>query len=942
MQKNVIKNWLSSSYLTGSNRSYIEQLYDLYLKNPDSVGEDWKLRFRHFATEDIKNKLGFVKSNLELDSGTVGNMSNDFVGNLAVNADFKLNHEYIKLFKLVNDFRSYGHKFANLDPLNLWRQKSSNDLCLQNYGFFDSDFQKVFDVDLFNVPFKNISLLDLYNFLKQTYCGSIGVEYMHVSDTDHIYWIQHYIENLNKDLSFDNIEKKRLLAELVAAEGIECYLGIKFPAAKRFSLEGCDVLIPMLKEMIRQASIHGVKEILMGMAHRGRLNVLVNIFGKNPKKLFDEFLDNDSYKDFGSGDVKYHKGFSSELEVEGNLINLSLMFNPSHLEIINPIVMGAVRARLDEKIKNENMILPVLLHGDASISGQGIVQETFNMSKVRAYCVGGSIHIIINNQIGFTTSNLKDIRSTEYCTDIAKMLHIPIFHVNADDPEAVMQVIIVALKFRNAFKQDVVIDLVCYRRHGHNEADDPSVTQPLMYQKIHQHSSISQIYSNKLKQDEVIEVNDITNMINEFKKKLDQGDCVLQECKNVNVESATSECISDRSSCVSYPNKIDIDYLQKLSYLINDVPDKIVMHPRVSKIYSDRISMSQGIKFFDWGGAEMLAYATILDQGISVRLSGEDTARGTFFHRHAVIHDQKNGEFYIPLQHIGNHQGVYYVWDSVLSEEATLAFEYGYANKSKYTLVIWEAQFGDFSNGAQIVIDQFISSGEQKWGRLSGLVMLLPHGYEGQGPEHSSARLERYLQLCAENNLQICIPSTAGQFYHMLRRQAICNVQKPLIVMSPKSLLRRSASFTPIKELAYGTFKTVIEELDKNINICFVICVIICTGKIYYDLLDQRCKNRQCNVAILRIEQLYPFPFEELKNLLLSYSNYIKKIIWCQEEPENQGAWYYCQRFLRMIVPKNISLSYVGREASAAPAVGSLSVHQKQQKKIIDNALSID
>ncbi|KYP97611.1 2-oxoglutarate dehydrogenase, partial [Sodalis-like endosymbiont of Proechinophthirus fluctus] len=536
----------------------------------------------------------------------------------------------------------------------------------------------------------------------------------------------------------------------------------------------------MLKEMVCYAGKNGTREVVLGMAHRGRLNVLVNVLGKKPQDLFDEF--SGKHKEhLGTGDVKYHQGLSSDVETEGGIVHLALVFNPSHLEIVSPVVMGSVRARIDRlDEQRSSMVLPITLHGDAAISGQGVVQETLNMSKTRGYDVGGTVRVVVNNQVGFTTSNPHDARSTQYCTDVAKMVQAPIFHVNADDPEAVAFVTRVALDFRNTFKRDVMIDLVCYRRHGHNEADEPSATQPLMYQKIRKHPTPRKIYADRLERDGIITLADATEMVNVFRDALDQGERVVKEWRKMNMHSFAWQRYLNHDWDEYYPSKVESKRLQALAHRISEVPASVEMQPRVAKIYHDRAAMARGEKPFDWGGAETLAYATLVDEGIPIRLSGEDAARGTFFHRHAVVHNQKNGSSYTPLAHVHNGQGSFHVWDSVLSEEAVLAFEYGYATAEPRTLVIWEAQFGDFANGAQVVIDQFISSGEQKWGRMCGLVMLLPHGYEGQGPEHSSARLERYLQLCAEQNMQVCVPSTPAQIYHMLRRQALRNMRRPL------------------------------------------------------------------------------------------------------------------------------------------------------------------
>lgn len=947
MYNDSLETWINSSYLSKNNQSYIEQIYEDFLNNPNSVGDDWCKIFKQLTISADINKQSFDqnKNNKFL---TLENDIN-FNDNTRCITNIHNKFTYMKVFQLIHAFRTYGHQHALLDPLNLWEKISKNDfLKLEYYKFDPQDFEKNLDMTIFGINQNMMTLPKIYKFLKKTYCKYMGIEYTHILDADIIYWIQQYFESEDEKKYFLNIdEKKQFLKEIIAAEGIERYLSIAFPGVKRFSLEGGDALIPMLKEIVRYStSYHNIQEIFFGMAHRGRLNVLINILGKNPQDLFDEFSSKNKIT-LGSGDVKYHQGFHSEITINKRSIHLSLLYNPSHLEIVSPVVMGAARARIDQIYKqliNDNSkVLSVKIHGDAAISGQGIVQETFNMSKTRAYDIGGTIHIVINNQIGFTTSNITDIRSTQYCTDIAKMIQSPIFHVNADDVESVIYVSRAALNFRNKFKRDVIIDLICYRRHGHNEVDEPSVTQPLMYQKIHKHPTLLNIYANKLTQIGIITSNDITEMVDTYQKKLENKHCVLQKWQPItnHVSFYTDKSNNDNNHLINHKNKkITSQYLKELAYRINNIPLNIVMHPRVKKIYQERIEMALGNRSFDWGGAETLAYATLLNQNISIRLSGEDVARGTFFHRHAVIYDQNHEIKYIPLKNAIQKGGSFFVWDSVLSEEAALAFEYGYSCVAQKMLVIWEAQFGDFSNGAQVVIDQFISSGEQKWNQLCNLVIYLPHGYEGQGPEHSSARIERYLQLCAENNIYVYVPSTPAQIYHALCQQSICNIKKPLIIISPKSLLRHPMAISSLDELAYGSFKKVFDEIDGKIISDQICRVIICTGKIYYDLLNQRQKNQQYNVSIIRIEQLYPFPYTEIEKILSSYTH-VKKFFWCQEEPKNQGAWYYIQNCFFNIKIKNIKLNYIGRPASAAPAVGYFFIHQKQQKKLIDEALNL-
>ncbi|HDS3816604.1 2-oxoglutarate dehydrogenase E1 component [Morganella morganii] len=934
MQNGALKDWLDSSFLAGENQAYIEDIYEDYLNDPSSVDGSWREIFDSLPKADITEQPH--------------SQTRDYFRRLAKDStryhtsvsDPAMDSKQVKVLQLINAFRFRGHQNANLDPLGLWKQEPVPDLDPAFHNLTKADFDETFNVGSFAIGSETMQLSELFDALKRIYCGSIGAEYMHITNTEEKRWLQQRLESVDVSKLFSADEKRRFLADLTAAEGLERYLGAKFPGAKRFSLEGGDSLIPMLKDLIRHAGKQDTREVVLGMAHRGRLNVLVNLFGKKPADLFDEFAG--KHKDhLGTGDVKYHQGFSSDFVTEGAQVHLALAFNPSHLEIVSPVVIGSVRARRDRLPESlSKMVLPITIHGDSAVTGQGIVQETLNMSQARGYEVGGTVRIVINNQIGFTTSNPKDTRSTEYCTDIMKMVQAPIFHVNADDPEAVAFVTRLALDFRNTFNRDVMIDLVCYRRHGHNEADEPSATQPMMYQKIKQHPTPRKIYGDKLIAEGVVAAGDVTEMVNMYRDAMDRGDCVVEEWREIGKAALTWEPYLNHNWNDSYANKVELKRLGDLARRISTVPEEVHMHPRVEKIYTDRAEMAEGNKLLDWGAAENLAYATLVDEGVPVRLSGEDAGRGTFFHRHAVIHNQSNGSCYVPLMNVHNAQGRFNVWDSVLSEEAVLAFEYGYATTDPRGLTIWEAQFGDFANVAQVVIDQFISSGEQKWGRMCGLVMLLPHGYEGQGPEHSSARLERYLQLCAEQNMQVCVPSTPAQVYHMLRRQALRGMRRPLIVMSPKSLLRHPLAVSSLEELAEGRFEAVIGEAD-SLNPADVKRVVLCSGKVYYDLLEQRRKNNQTDVAIIRIEQLYPFPHEDIHAILAPFSH-VKDFVWCQEEPLNQGAWYCCQHNFRDAVPAGAALRYAGRPASASPAVGYTSVHQQQQQELVNDALNVE
>jgi 2-oxoglutarate dehydrogenase E1 component len=935
MQNGTMKELLSSSYLAGANQSYIEQLYEDYLTDPDSVDDSWKTLFQQISTNEL-NPEQFHSTTRDY----FRRLAKDTKRYTPVITDPEVDVKQIKVMQLINAFRFRGHQNANLDPIKLRYKAPVPDLEPAFHNLTDADMEQTFHLGSFAFGKESMKLSDLYSALKETYCGSIGAEYMYITSTEEKEWIQRRLENEIGLPSFSAGEKKRFLMDLTAAEGLERYLGARFPGAKRFSLEGGDALIPMLKELIRHTAGSGGQAVVLGMAHRGRLNVLVNIMGKRPADLFDEFAGKHK-EHLGTGDVKYHQGFSADYETNGKPIHLVLTFNPSHLEIVSPVVMGSVRARRDRhKDKENNRVVPVTIHGDAAVIGQGIVQETLNMSQVRAYEVGGTVRIVINNQIGFTTSFPQDCRSSEYCTDIAKMIQAPIFHVNADDPEAVAFVTRLALDFRNTFRRDVVIDLVCYRRHGHNEADEPSATQPMMYQKIKKHATPRKIYAERLIEQHILTAEDATEMLNTYRDALDEGDCVVEEWRKMETKPVAWSPYLRNEWDEAYADKFDMARLQQLARSISTIPEVIEVHPRVAKIYQDRALMAEGEKPFDWGGAETLAYATLVDQGTPVRISGEDSGRGTFFHRHAVVHNQQDGSGYVPLEHVNPEAGLFQVWDSVLSEAAVLAFEYGYATAAPKALTIWEAQFGDFANGAQVVIDQFISSGEQKWGRMCGLVMLLPHGYEGQGPEHSSARLERYLQLCAEQNIQVCVPSTPAQVYHMMRRQVLRGIRRPLIVMSPKSLLRHPLAVSSLDDLANGTFQLAIGEIDR-ISAKKVKRVIFCSGKVYYDLLEQRRKNKQTNVAIIRIEQLYPFPHQTLLELLKPYSR-VTDFVWCQEEPQNQGAWYCSRHNFVEVIPAQATLRYAGRPASASPAVGYLSVHQQQQQDLVNDALNIE
>ncbi|GIU30137.1 2-oxoglutarate dehydrogenase subunit E1 [Shewanella colwelliana] len=940
MHQGIMKAWLDSSHLSGANSTYVEEMYEAYQEDPQSVSDDWRAVFDNLphangATADVpeaahsKVREYFRSLALEGRHKSATRMT-----------DPDVDAKQVKVLQMINAHRFRGHQNANLDPLGLWKREAVSELDPAFHGLTSEDMEREFNTGSFAHGGDTMQLRDLVKALKATYCGSIGAEYMHITDTEEKRWIQQRLEPSLGRANYDKSAKTRILEGLNAAEGMEKYLGAKFPGAKRFSLEGGDALVPMMREIIYRGGEAGTKEIVVGMAHRGRLNLLVNVLGKKPSELFDEFAGKHSDVLNGSGDVKYHQGFSSDFETPGGNVHLALAFNPSHLEIVNPVVMGSVRARLDRRGCDTGLqVMPITIHGDSAIAGQGIVQETFNMSQTRAFKVGGSIRIVVNNQVGFTTNLTEDTRSTEYCTDIAKMVQAPIFHVNADDPEAVAFVAQVAVDYRNAFKRDVVIDLVCYRRHGHNEADEPSATQPLMYAKIKKHPTPRKIYADRLIEESTLGADEVTSMINDYRDALDQGDCVVKEWRPMTLHSVDWTPYINREWDEDYPAAMSLERLGNLAQKISYVPENHKLQSRVAKIYKDRVSMANGEKLLDWGFAETLAYASILEDKKRVRITGQDSGRGTFFHRHAVLHNQNDATAYLPLRQVTDDQGPIDISDSVLSEASVLAFEYGYATAEPGGLTIWEAQFGDFANCAQVVIDQFLSSGEQKWGRLCGLTMLLPHGYEGQGPEHSSARLERFLQLCANHNMQVCVPSTPAQVYHMLRRQVVRPMRRPLVVMSPKSLLRHPLAVSSLEELASGTFQNVIAEIDEQ-DTSKVERVVFCSGKVYFELLEKRRKENVTNVALVRVEQLYPFPHEDLDKILAQYQH-VKDFVWCQEEPQNQGAWYCSQHHFWSAIPAGAQLTYAGREASAAPACGYPGLHAQQQESLINSALKL-
>jgi 2-oxoglutarate dehydrogenase E1 component len=927
----LLQLFQESSAFSEGNASFLEELFEKFLKDPNSVDASWREKFAAIqsGTAEIRD---LTPIRLPIKSVTVA---------AKPGAIEEAIRKQSAVDQLIHRYRARGHQLADNNPLKLSPLAGILDLEPRSYGLTERDMDELFYTDILQSAEK-LTLRQIISNLRAAYCGSIGSEYTHIVDTEIKEWIQNRLENSRARAEFGPERKRWLLKLLTSAEGIEKYLHRKYVGQKRFSLEGGESLIPLLDELIQRAGEQGGREIVIGMAHRGRLNVLVNILGKKPSLLFQEFEETSTLEPIpnGAGDVKYHLGFSSDVETPGGPVHLALAFNPSHLESVDPVVEGSVRARQDRyEHDGETAVLPVLIHGDAAFAGQGVVMETLNMAETPAFTTGGTVHIVINNQIGFTTSNPFDARSTLYCTDVAYMVQAPVFHVNGDDPEAVLYVTQLAIDYRMKFKRDVVIDLICLRRHGHNEADEPAVTQPLMYRFIRHHPGTRKLYANRLVTEGVISAEEVKRLDEDYQKRLDKGESVSRPTPNDDGNYVKTRWDHYFGTNWDMPcsTTVPIERIRAVSAAMLRLPPGFDLHPRAGAILENRRKMAAGETPIDWGCAENLAYATLLTEGRNIRLTGQDVGRGTFFHRHASLYDQNTGDVFIPLQHLSPNQGRFHTYDSLLSENGVLGFEYGYSTTEPEVLVIWEAQFGDFANGAQVMIDQFISSGETKWGRLSGLVMLLPHGHEGQGPEHSSARLERYLQLCAEQNIQVCVPSTPAQIFHLLRRQILRRYRKPLIIMTPKSLLRHKLAVSGLDDLSTGGFLPVIGESDA-LPPSEVTRIVLCAGKIYYDLLETRRKENLRHIAIVRIEQLYPFPRDDFSRELATYIH-TKELIWCQEEPENQGAWHQIKhRFLGRLDP-HIALGYAGRPSSASPSVGKFSRHLAQQKQVVEDAL---
>ncbi len=921
--------------LGGINAAYVESLFEDYLKKPALAPREWAERFKTLEeTVPAPSRREAEARILQVSAGPAMQASAP---------DLEMSEvEYpSRAIYLIHSYRVHGHLHANLDPLHLNPPQPSPELELKYYGLSEADLDTSFPTgDLVGPPMR--PLREILDILERTYSGSIGPEFLYMTNSAQKHWLQERLEKIRSTPHFDDEIRFQIFNKIMQAAEFERFLHTRYAGQKRFSLEGGESLIPMLNMLIQQAGCKGAKEVILGMTHRGRLNVLANLLGKSLSEIFAEF-EGVQFEDaeHGAGDVKYHLGFSSDIPTPGGSLHLSLGFNPSHLEIITPVALGSVRARQRwraDKLRRE--VISILVHGDAAMAGQGVVAESLNLSKLNGFRTGGTIHIVVNNQIGFTT-NPFDARSTLYCTDIAKMVQAPILHVNGDDPEAVVLVAQIALDYRYQFKSDVVIDMICYRRHGHNEADEPMVTQPVMYRKIAAHPNVLQRYREKLIHDGVLSDEDVENQVHDYRACLEQ----VRRNRDRSQPPAHNSLQGRwkgyvREGAPEPDTAVAPKRLSALARKAHAIPHDFTLHPKVEKIFAARTRMMDGRMPVDWGCAEIMAYVTLLDEGGWIRISGQDTGRGTFFHRHAVVYDQMTGKKFVPLRQVENGDLSHFVAvDSMLSEEAVMAFEYGYSVAEPRALVIWEAQYGDFANNAQVVIDQFIAAGESKWNRMSGLMLWLPHGYEGQGAEHSSARLERYLQLCAECNMQVVCPTTPAQLFHLLRRQSMIRMRKPLIMMAPKSMLRQKLSYSALEALTGGRFFPVLPEADDTIDPAHARRLILCSGKVYYDLLAARRKQGITDIGIVRIERLYPFPDNELKLQLTAFAA-ASEVAWVQEEPENQGAWYQIAHCLEHCLHAGQHLAHLARAPAAAPAVGSSRRHAQQQQALVDAALN--
>ncbi|MCW5659476.1 MAG: 2-oxoglutarate dehydrogenase E1 component [Burkholderiaceae bacterium] len=942
----MMQQYRSNSYLFGGNAPYVEELYEAYLDNPGSVPDNWRTYFDNL--QNVPSSDGTLSRDVAhapvVESFAQRAKANAFALKASA-SELAVARKQVHVQSLIAAYRSLGARWADLDPLKRTERPRIPELEPAFYDLTESDMDITFSAtNTYFTKAEQQTLREILQALRETYCGTIGAEFMHCTEPAEKRWWQERLESIRSKASFSNEQKVDILDKLTAAEGLERFLHTKYVGQKRFSLEGGESFIASMNELVQRAGAKGVQEIVIGMAHRGRLNVLVNTLGKMPKDLFAEF-EHTAPEHLPAGDVKYHQGFSSDISTPGGPVHLSLAFNPSHLEIVNPVVEGSVKARMDRRgDKLGDQVLPVLVHGDAAFAGQGVVMETLALAQTRGYYTGGTVHIVINNQIGFTTSDPRDSRSTLYCSDVVKMIEAPVLHVNGDDPEAVVLCTQLALDYRQQFKKDVVVDIICFRKLGHNEQDTPSLTQPLMYKKIAAHPGTRKLYGERLVAQNILPADGPDKMVKELRAAFDAGkhtvDPVLTNFKSkyaVDWAPFLGKKWTD-----SADTALPLAEIKRLAERITTVPSNFKVHPLVEKVLADRAAMGRGEINVDWGMGEHLAYASLVASGYAVRLSGEDCGRGTFTHRHSVLHDQNREKWdtgtYTPLEHVADNQAPFVVIDSILSEEAVLGFEYGYASADPNTLVIWEAQFGDFANGAQVVIDQFIASGEVKWGRVNGLTLMLPHGYEGQGPEHSSARLERFMQLAADHNMQVVQPTTASQIFHLLRRQMVRQFRKPLVIMTPKSLLRAKDATSPLSEFTKGEFKTVIGPVRAEVEADKVKRVIACSGKVAYDLIKYRDQRKAWDVAVLRVEQLYPFPHKAFAAEMKRFPN-ASEVVWCQDEPQNQGAWFFVQHYLHENMGDGQRLGYAGRPASASPAVGYAHLHQEQQKALLEQAL---
>ncbi|WP_142849602.1 2-oxoglutarate dehydrogenase E1 component [Telmatospirillum sp. J64-1] len=951
---------LETTFLTGQNATFIAELYTRYVEDPSSVDPSWVTFFeelhedgramlqelqgaswsRHHASVIVNGEDAAPV--MTRPAATGGDLSAEGVRNAVLDS--------IRALMLIRAYRVRGHLQANLDPLGLMVRAPHPELDYRSYGFTEADLDREIFID--NVlGLETATLRQIIRALQETYCGTIGVEFMHIQDPEQKAWIQKRIESIHNHTEFTDRGKRAILERLTEGEGFERFLQMKYTGTKRFGLEGGESLIPALEQILKRGAQLGVQDVVLGMAHRGRLNVLANVMQKPYRAIFSEFQGNPANPSDvqGSGDVKYHLGTSADRDFDGQVVHLSLTANPSHLEVVNPVVLGKVRAKqtqLDDTDRSK--VMAILLHGDAAFAGQGVVAECFAMSQIEGYTTGGTVHVIINNQIGFTTLPQYS-RSGPYSSDIAKMAACPIFHVNADDPEAVVHVARIATEFRQTFKMDVVIDMICYRRHGHNESDEPAFTQPLMYRKIAQHPTTRQIYAQKLVSAGVLSEDEANGLVSAFQARMEEE---FQAASNFRPNKA--DWFEGRWTGLAQLNEeeefreertdVDLAVLKDVGLKLTEVPEGFNVNRKILRQLEAKKKAIETGKGIDWATAEALAFGTLLAEGTPVRLSGQDVGRGTFSQRHSVLIDQETENRFIPLNNIKDGQARYEVIDSLLSEEGVLGFEYGYSLAEPHGLTIWEGQFGDFANGAQVIFDQFISSAESKWLRVSGLTILLPHGYEGQGPEHSSARWERYLQLAAEDNWQVCNCTTPANYYHALRRQIRRNFRKPLVMMTPKSLLRHKLCVSNLEDFATGSrFRRVLPETSTNLVADEAIRrVVLCSGKVYYDLAEEREKRGLNDVAIVRIEQLYPWPHATIQKQLSRYKN--AEVVWCQEEPANMGPWTFVDRRLEYALEeigghKAKRASYSGRRASASPATGSLKVHNAEQAKLVEDAL---